>query len=62
MDDLIRTEPDLADLSPLSVGPVTCNVAPGNERDFLSCAGLQTLRNADGDEFIMRVSVQSVQQ
>ncbi len=61
MGDLVRSEPELANLSHSSIAPVTYNAAPGHERDFLSCSGLQPLRNADGDEFVMRVRVLSVQ-
>lgn len=57
----VATDPELAGYTPSAIAPAICGAKPEQAQDFLSCTGHLTLRNADGDEFIMRVRVLSVQ-
>lgn len=57
----VATDPELAGYKPSSTASGRHHSKPGQTLPLLSCSGHLDLRNADGDEFIMRVRVLSVQ-
>lgn len=57
----VATDPELAGYMPSSTASGMHYSEPVQTQPLLSCSGHLNLRNADGDEFVMRVRVLSVQ-